>query len=242
MTNRVLLGMLTPSTNTVLEPVTAAMLAGVPEVTAHFNRFRVLEISLGATALDQFALGPMVDAARLLADAKVAAMCWNGTSAGWLGIERDRALCETIARATGVPATSSVLALIEAFRLAGVKRYGLVTPYVPDVQQKIVENLKAEGFACAAERHLGFTDNFAFSEVSDDALAGMIREVARAGPQAVTVFCTNLKAAPLVERLEREIGIPVYDTIASAVWGTLRLAKVDPRRVEGWGRLFRELG
>jgi len=32
--------MLTPSSNTALEPVTAAMLANLPEVTAHFSRFK----------------------------------------------------------------------------------------------------------------------------------------------------------------------------------------------------------
>ena len=35
MTSRVFLGMLTPSSNTVLEPVTTAMISGLPEVTAH---------------------------------------------------------------------------------------------------------------------------------------------------------------------------------------------------------------
>jgi maleate isomerase len=33
------LGMMTPSSNTVLEPITTAMLAGVSGVTAHFSRF-----------------------------------------------------------------------------------------------------------------------------------------------------------------------------------------------------------
>ena len=36
---RTLLGMLTPSSNTVLEPVTCDMLREVPEASAHFGRF-----------------------------------------------------------------------------------------------------------------------------------------------------------------------------------------------------------
>ena len=54
MTERVFLGMLTPSSNTILEPVTTAMLAGLPEVTAHFSRFKVTEIALSGPALAQF--------------------------------------------------------------------------------------------------------------------------------------------------------------------------------------------
>ena len=94
--DRVLLGMLTPSSNTTLEPVTARMLAGLPEVSAHAGRFRVTEISMGTGALGQFDMSPMLAAADLLADARCNAICWNGTSAGWLGFDRDRQLCAEI--------------------------------------------------------------------------------------------------------------------------------------------------
>ena len=47
-----------------------------------------------------------------------------------------------------------------------------------------------------------------------------------------------MRAAPLAEALERELGIPVLDTVALAVWSSLLLAGVDAGRVEGWGRLF----
>ena len=51
MSKRILLGMLTPSSNTVLEPVTTQMIAGLPEASAHFGRFRVTEIALSDQAL-----------------------------------------------------------------------------------------------------------------------------------------------------------------------------------------------
>ncbi len=129
MTGRVLLGMLTPSSNTVLEPISSAMVAGLPNVSVHFARFPVTEISLDNKALGQFDLQPMLGAASLLADAHVQAICWNGTSAGWLGLDKDRSLCDAIRDRTGIPATSSVLALDEIFRITGVKKYALVTPY-----------------------------------------------------------------------------------------------------------------
>jgi maleate isomerase len=242
MTQRTLLGMLTPSSNTTLEPVSSAMLAGLPDVSAHFGRFRVTEISLGEAALGQFEYGPMLDAASLLADARVRVICWNGTSASWLGLGKDRDLCAAITDRTGVAATSSVLALAEIFRLTGVERFGLVTPYLHEIQERIVPNFRAEGFDCVAERHLNDKGNFSFSEVSAETLTAMVREVARAKPQAITILCTNLRGGPLVERLEEETGIPIYDSVATAVWGSLRLAKADPGRVKGWGRLFREVG
>jgi maleate isomerase len=241
MAKRVLLGMLTPSSNTTLEPVTTAMVAGLPEVSAHFGRFRVTEIALSDRALGQFDDSEILRAAELLAHAKLDVIGWNGTSSGWLGFARDEQLCRRITDATGIPACTSVLALNEIFALTGVTRFGLVTPYLDDVQAAIVRNYGASGFECVAERHLRKQDNFSFSEVGADEIRAMVREVAKAKPQAITIFCTNLRGAPLVEELEAETGIPIYDTIATVVWKSLRLAGVDVRRVAGWGRLFRDV-
>lgn len=241
MSARVLLGMLTPSSNTTLEPVTAQMLAGLPEVSAHFGRFKVTEIALSKQALGQFDDSEILRAAELLSHARLHCIGWNGTSASWLGFDRDERLCSRITQATGIPACTSVLALNEIFRATGVERFGLVTPYLDDVQQAIVENYRKAGYDCVAERHLGLQDNFSFSEVGADQLRAMVRDVARAKPQAITILCTNLRGAPLVEALEAEFGIPIYDSIATVVWKSLKLAGASPARVRGWGRLFGEV-
>ena len=218
MTKRILLGMLTPSSNTVLEPVTTAILQDLEHVTAHFGRFRVTEISLSQSALGQFDDRPLLTAAELLADAKVDVIAWNGTSAGWLGFERDVQLCDRIQSATGIPATTSVLALNEIFQQQQITQFGLVTPYLDDVQSRILQNYQAAGFDCIAERHLKLSVNFSFSEVSAETINQQVRAVAQAKPQAITTFCTNLRAAPCVAELETELGIPIYDTISIVVW------------------------
>jgi len=237
---RTLLGVLTPSSNTVVEPLTAAMLRGLGDVTAHFARFRVREISLRAQALRQFDLGPILEAAALLADARVASIVWSGTSAGWLGFETDEALCRAITDATGIPAGSSVLALNEIFRATGVRRFGIVTPYLDEIQARILDTYARAGFACVAERHLGDPGNFSFSEMSEAAVARMIREVAAERPDAITVFCTNVRGAAVVAAMEEETGIPIHDTVATGLWKGMKLAGADPARVRGYGRLFQE--
>jgi maleate isomerase len=230
--------MLTPSSNTVLEPVTAAMLSGLDDVSAHFSRFPVTEIALSASALAQFDDAPILAAAGLLSHAKVDVIAWNGTSSGWLGFAADERLVARITAETGIAATTSMLALNEVLAARGARRVAFVTPYLDAVQERIVANYAALGFACAAERHLGLQDNFSFSEVAPETLAGMVRAVAAEKPDAIAVICTNLPAAGLVAALEAETGIPIYDTIATAVWKSLVVAGVDPQRVAGWGSLF----
>ena len=238
---RILLGMLTPSSNTTLEPVTSRMISGIAEASAHFGRFKVTEIALSKSALGQFDDSEILRAAELLAHAKVDVIAWNGTSAGWLGFDSDERLCRRITEATGIPACTSVLAQNEIFRIAGVARMGLVSPYLDDVQAAIVRNYAAAGIECVAERHLGLRDNFSFSEVGEGEIASMVREVAAAKPDAISILCTNLRGAPLVDALERETGVLICDSIATVVWKSLLLAGDDPRRVTGWGRIFREM-
>ena len=238
MGDRIRLGMLTPSSNTVLEPVTAAMIAGLPEASAHFSRFRVTEIALTPAALGQFDDSEILRAAELLAHAKVDVIGWSGTSASWLGFEADRRLCERITAATGIAATTSILAMNELVFRLGVRRLGLVTPYTDDVQSRIVTNYAGIGINCDAERHCGVRDNFAFAEVNEDTILEMAREVAGQGVDAIAIVCTNMRAGPIAERIEAETGVPVLDSIATVVWKSLILAGADPARVTGWGRVF----
>jgi len=240
MTDRKRLGMLTPSSNTALEPLTAAMLHDLPDITAHFGRFQVTEISLSEYGLGQFQLEPMLAAARMLAEAHVHVICWNGTSSGWRGFDTDEELCRQITEETGIPATTSVLALNDVLRDTGVERLGLVTPYSHGVQEAIVANYAKSGIDCSAERHLDIEVNFDFAEVTESVIEDMVRDVAKAGPQAITTFSTNLKSAQLAEKLEAETGLPVYDTVSTALWKSMKMAGADPARVTGWGRLFRE--
>ncbi len=230
--------MLTPSSNTVLEPITTAMLDGLTEVSAHFSRFRVTEISLSGYGLGQFDQDARLGAAELLGDAKCRVIAWNGTSAGWFGFEHDEELCRTITASTGAKATTSVLANNDLFRRDGVREFGLVTPYTDDVQAKIVKNYADAGFRCVSERHLGMRDNFSFAEVDEATIEQMVREVAGDGARAISIICTNLRGAGLADRLERELGVTIYDSISVVVQRSLELAGVDPGRVEGWGRIF----
>jgi maleate isomerase len=237
---RIGLGLLTPSSNTVLEPISARMVAELPEVNVHFGRFKVTEIALSEQALRQFDDTEILRAAELLAHAKVDVIAWTGTSASWLGFDRDERLCERITSATGIAACTSVLAFREIFERTGTKRIGLVTPYTEDVQAKIIANWKSAGIICSAERHSGVRDNFSFAEISEHTISEMICSVKEEGCEAVAVVCTNMRGASVVQPLEEKLGIPVYDSIATAVWKSLLLAGVDCRRVKGWGGLFQD--
>jgi maleate isomerase len=231
------LGILTPSSNTVLEPASIALAAPVSDlVTLHFARFRVTRIADDAASDGQFSSGPMLDAANLLADARVDAILWSGTSGAWLGLDVDRRLVDSIRDATGIEATTSTLGLLSAFAGLGVRRYALVVPYVAAVTDAIVANLDTLGYECVARTHESLDDNWSFATVTAATLAARVRAVAAKRPDAIVIHCTNVRGAEVSAALETELGIPVLDSVVVGLWDALRRLGVAPP-AEGFGRL-----
>jgi maleate isomerase len=238
------LGILVPSSNTNLEPLTCSILSSLPDVSVHFSRFPVTHIALSATALSQFDETAILAAASLLADAQVDIIGWSGTSSGWLGFEADEKLCRSIEQKTGIKATTSVLALNRLLDLArgrGEIDFGLVTPYLDDVQAAIVSTYGKAGYEVKSESHLRKTVNVEFAKVSEATLDGQMEEVIGqlSGTKVISTFCTNLKAAQRVKHWEEKYGdLYVFDTTATVVWDMLRMAGVDYKGITQWGKLF----
>jgi maleate isomerase len=234
--------MITPSSNTVVEPVTTALTAGLyPAVSVHYTRIPVTAISLKGASQAQFETEKMVAAARLLADAGMDAIVWNGTSGAWRGLDADRRICDAITAATGVPATTATLAQVEAFERWGVRRYGLAVPYLPEVRDRIAATYGGAGYDAVNTALLArpIETNRAFAEVPGGEIRDLVRRANAPDAEAVAVICTNFPAAWLVAELETELGKPVFDSTLLAAWAGLRLAGVGTR-IPGWGRLFEE--
>lgn len=232
-------GMLTPSSNTVLEPVTYAMLRNVPEITAHFSRFTVTEIALTNAALKQFDYQPILAAAELLAEAKCDVIAWNGTSAGWLGFDRDEELIQRIENRTGIRAATCVLGCRELLGRLGLKNIGLDSPYSDAIQERILTNWGNAGLKVGAERHSGLADNFSFSTITEHQISSSIRDVAAAGCDCVVILCTNVRGAAPAARLEAELNIPILDSVAVTLWAALDAIGCDKAPFLQWGRMFK---
>jgi maleate isomerase len=231
------IGMIVPSSNTCLEPLTYRMLEGRTDVTIHFTRIPVTRIALDGSSDRQFDAAVMREAGRLLATADVDVIAWNGTSGSWLGAAHDRELVHEITDATGIPATTSTLAYLEAFKSFGTERIALFTPYTEDVNLQVIAAYEREGIKTVDHRALGLSDNESFARVSVDEMRPGSRELAAAAPDALVYLCTNLYGANITAEIEDSTAVPVLDSVAVTLWHALRLAgapRLDPR----WGKLL----
>jgi maleate isomerase len=238
MTSKIRIGMITPSANTALEPQTFAVVHDVPNVSVHFSRLHALGTSLDPESNAQFTMEAFLHAASLLADARVDVIGWNGTSGSWMGLDWERELCKAIEAETGVPATGSTLAMFDAFARFGVKRYSLAVPYVQDHTEKIIEVYASEGLECVAHDYMGYKTNAEIDLVPESRFRAQIESMAVPEAQAIAIVCTGVPATPLVDELERSLGIPILDSIGVTAWKCLDMVGIEPK-LPGWGKLLR---
>lgn len=232
------IGHITPSSNIWLEPLTYAMSQGYRgKVTHHFARIRVTHLALAESSEAQFQLEPMLAGARLLADAPLDAIVWNGTSASWRGLEHDHMLADAIRNQIGLPFSTSTIAFYKTFEAFGWQRIGLAVPYTPDITAGIAAEYARQGFSITSTASLGLRENVAIGAADPEAIREILREAARSRPDCIAVVCTNFNATELVAEMEAELGIPIVDSIAITLRESLELVGAwSP--IEGWGKVL----
>lgn len=235
---RLKIGHITPSSNTVLEPLTCRMSRHYDDaVSHHFTRLKVEAITLQPVHTGQFLTGPMLAAADLLADAGVDAIVWNGTSGGWNGFDADRELCALIAERAGIASTTTTLAQLEILDHAGLHRPALALPYTLDVAQRITREFRRAGHDVVAASAGGVSDNRSMAYVSEDRVRALVHEAASDAADCILIYCTGVAGAHLADELEQAYGKPVFDSVAVTLWKVLTMIGIEPR-IDGWGSLL----
>lgn len=232
-------GHITPSCNTVLEPVTALLNASVAQrLSHHFVRIPVSNISLGRADAGQFDVDTMVRAAESVCDGTMDVVVWNGTSGCWNGAEADKQICATVATSTGVPMSTSTLAQFEVLRRFGISRFALAVPYRDDVTQRTIETYRSAGFEAVSHANLGMSVGRDMANVPFDQIRQLLRDADCDEAECVVVICTGLPAALVIEEMEAVLRKPVFDSVAVTFAKAMELTGID-EPIEGWGSLLR---
>ncbi len=233
------IGMLTPSSNTVLEPYTSRLFMPFMEtVSVHFSRFKITDSSLSPQSVQQFDHDKILEAAHRLEEAKVDCIAWNGTSGAWLGMEQDQLLCARITEETGIQATSTMAAFAEAIECTGAKRLALITPYTSEIQDAIIARYESAGYEIVHDTRLEDPGSFSFANHTTEQIKAYAMKAAESKPDAILILCTNFRGAPIAAEVEACTGILVIDSISITAWQTLRLVGEDPAEIMGWGSVF----
>lgn len=231
------LATVTPSGNTVVERITASFLADFPEIVALHSRSPVFGSS--DPFPEAYDWTSMTEAARLLGHARPDVVVWNGSKGGSVGHDVERELVARMAEAAGCPATTSLMAEIEALQAIGARRIAFVTPYGDSYQARVERNFAALGFETVARNNSRMTDNLSYASTPLEVVRMQAREVAKSRPDAILGWCTNYPSAAIAAEMEAEIGIPFHDATTVVLWKALRMIGIDPTPAASmWGQIF----
>ena len=215
-------------------------LAVPDDVLVLFSRLRLPGGEVTVEALDRMTAGDRLEeAARELADADVSAITFACTSGSLLhGPGFDERLRTRITQATGVPASTTATAVVEALRHLGARSVAVGTPYTDDINERERVFLEDAGFEIP--RIVGLAKHFDrdIRKLGEEEVLALARESHVPGSDALFLSCTNLPALHLVPRLERELETPVVTSNSATLWHLLRIAGLEVDPAPSLGRLL----
>jgi maleate cis-trans isomerase len=158
------------------------------------------------------------------AEAVVWASAGGSFSHGWEGAQQQ---VRDLARAAGMPASSTSFGFVHAVREVGARRVAVGTAYPPRVAELFADFLRAGGVEVVAVRDGGDPPADGVAGWGEERVLALARDADRPEAGAVLLPDTALHTVSCLPELEKELGKPVLTAAQVTVWEALRL--VDRR-------------
>ncbi|MFD9119610.1 maleate cis-trans isomerase family protein [Streptomyces bottropensis] len=166
------------------------------------------------------------------------AVVWACTSGSFVhGYEGAHEQIRALARAAGLPASSTSFAFAHAAQEIGATRVAVAATYPDDVARLFVDFLAAAGVEVLSVRGAGIVTAAEVGTWGLDEILALARAADHPEAEALLLPDTALHTVSHLPTLEKELGKPVLTANQVTVWEALRLAdrRVNAPRL---GRLF----
>ncbi len=240
---RAVLGVIGPSTNTVVQPDMERMRpAGV---TNHYRGIFVTDpVALsnedflaGTTAISDNTMAAVREAMTCKPDYLVLGMSAITFYGGIAGGAKFKAEVEALAGVGASTGSESTVAALKAF--GGIKRVSFVSPYYPVANAEVRRYLSESGFETVRDVPLECKCWTDIAKVTPERLTEVIEYLDGPDVDAIVQVGTNLSMVQLAAEKERELGKPVIAINTATYWHALRALGITDK-ISGVGRLLEE--
>ena len=181
----------------------------------------------------------LIPPARRLADAGCDALSWPCTCASFIGgLEWSRNQVAELTRVTGLPATSTSLAMLAAIETLGADTVDILGPYPPAATTALQRFLNEAGIEVAAMVALDCADDSVSINLDLWAEAKRFDSGLPNRGHPLVIPDTAVYSLDVVGNVERELGRPVVAANQATVWHSLKMLGIDCHTADA-GRLFR---
>lgn len=213
-----------------------------PGVTNHISRIRIPNIALETDADFQQLIGLIAAAQDEAVDAVMSCQPDRlvlGISAEtfWDGLQASRDLKRQLEARTGLPVSMGSEACGAAFKVLGLKRIALLTPYQPVGDANVVRFFEESGYEVRRIKGLRCKSPVDIAHVTQDVLRDALLELDGDDIDGLVQVGTNLAMAHLAGSAAIWMRRPVLAINTAIYWHALRSAGIDDR-VAGFGPLL----
>jgi maleate isomerase len=215
MTNPLRIGLIVPSSNTVMEPDFHRHLGH----TGIVSTARIFLESVTREAETRMLEQDLPKAAELIRTTAPDVVVFGCTSAGSLGsLAHDRAIGERIEKLAGARAITVLEAVASQLRNIGPRKLAVFTPYVEDLTGSVAASVAEAGFPPIRAVGMGLQVNLEIGRVTPDQIVAFVEsQIIGFAPDCVFLSCTNWRAIEAIEPLKKKLGIPVISSNQAAI-------------------------
>ncbi len=140
--------------------------------------------------------------------------------------------------AGGVPATTTLTAVVAALNHLGVRRVSAALPYdKPERNLQLKTFLEANGFQVERVKSGPYIAGHEVSSQPPSSAYKLLREADTPSSEAVVMTIPNFRTVEIIEKLETDIGKPIVTGNQASAWTCLRRLVINDV-VKGFGRLL----
>ena len=160
-----------------------------------------------------------------------------GCTSGTAQIGADKVHSE-LAKGTRLRASSNPLtATLAAFRVLGLTKIGIVSPYITPVSENLARTFTAGGANIAASVSFGEQSEANVARIDPASIADAAKALAtEQDVDGLFLSCTNLRTLDIIDPLEGELGIPILSSNQTMAWHMAQLS--GARVAQPVGQLF----
>lgn len=151
----------------------------------------------------------------------------------------DQEVIKRIEELTGIPATTSITAEIEALNKLSIKKLVIATPHEEERNKLLKEFLEQVGFTVLNIKGLEIRVAADIAKVPSFEVYRLAKKVFLEAPEAEGIFipCARWATIGNIEKLEKDLKVPVVTSTTAMIWKALDCLRVK-EPIKGYGKLL----